>query len=81
MTNEESTSLEKLINEREAAQLLGISVQTLRNDRSMQQGCPYIKFHKHGSRGTIRYRRSDIERYILCHRVQPLRGYNRHLRS
>ena len=51
--SEQSKNLCKigLINEREAAQILGLSVQTLRNDRATKRRWPYVKLGK-----AVRYR-------------------------
>jgi hypothetical protein len=63
--------LDQLMNEHRAAEILGLSVQTLRNDRSLSQGLPYIKLVKRGTRGTIRYRLSDMLKYIESHLIRP----------
>ncbi|OPY84925.1 MAG: hypothetical protein A4E71_02421 [Smithella sp. PtaU1.Bin162] len=54
-----------LITESEASKLLSVSTQTLRNDRVSSRGCTYVKIVKKGnSRGSIRYKMTDIIEYI-----------------
>lgn len=55
-----------VVNEHEAARLLGLSVQTLRNWRHLRRGLPYCK---HGR--AIRYRLADIEAFQLQNRIDP----------
>lgn len=61
-----TTLKEKAINEYEAASMLGLAVQTLRNDRHMGQGCPYVKIRR-----SVRYLISDIESYLTQNRIEP----------
>lgn len=49
-----------LIDEREAAALLGLAVGTLRNWRALRQG---PRFRKIGTRA-VRYRRADVAAFI-----------------
>ena len=56
-----------LVDEVEAARMMGRAVQTMRNDRFMGRGCPYIRV---GQR-SIRYMVSDIEAYLLKNRIDP----------
>ena len=57
---------EKALNEHEAAFILGLAVQTLRNDRHLRQGCPYVKIKR-----SVRYLVSDIENYLMKNRIDP----------
>jgi hypothetical protein len=59
-------AMEKLlITESEAAKLLSVSTNTLRTDRACSRGCAYVKILKDGkSRGSIRYKMTDIMEYI-----------------
>jgi hypothetical protein len=63
-----------LIDERRAAEALGMSVQTLRNNRSQGVGVPYFKFRR-----SVRYCQEDLEQYIARHRVEtaPVRESGR----
>ena len=59
-------SFKKLVDETEAAHLLGISVKTLQNQRYYGQGLPFVKIRR-----MIRYKLSDIEVYAAERTVQP----------
>jgi hypothetical protein len=51
--------LEPLLREHEAARITGESVATLRRNRLLGKGCPYVKL------GTlVRYQPSDLRAYI-----------------
>lgn len=53
----------QLLNTRQAAEFLGVSVAFLERDRWAGARVPYIKV---GSRA-VRYRQADLERYVeLC---------------
>jgi len=56
----------KTVTEKEASRFLGRAVQTLRNDRHMRKGCPYIKIGR-----SVRYRLLDIEDFLAKHRIDP----------
>ncbi|MFF4933582.1 helix-turn-helix domain-containing protein [Streptomyces griseofuscus] len=53
---------------REVARITKLSVQTLANHRSQRAGIPYTKLGT-GRAGRIRYRRSDVERYLTARAV------------
>lgn len=55
-----------VVTETEAAKMLGVSVQTLRNHRCARKGLPYAKFGRF-----VRYFTDDIEAYLRDHRVDP----------
>ncbi|MEU5097592.1 helix-turn-helix domain-containing protein [Streptomyces sp. NPDC020996] len=48
---------------REASALTKLSLQTLANHRYLKIGIPYTKLSS-GRAGRVRYRRSDVERYL-----------------
>jgi predicted DNA-binding transcriptional regulator AlpA len=54
-----------LLHERETAELLGMSVHWLRRKRWEGDGVPFIRLGD-GSKGAIRYRLEDIDRYIAA---------------
>jgi hypothetical protein len=54
------------INEYEAARILAKSVQSLRNERHLRKGCPYIKIGK-----CVRYLLSDLIDYLNENRIDP----------
>ena len=62
----QDSRVSEVVKERQAAQLLGRAVQTLRNDRHLRQGPPYIKLGR-----SIRYRVCDLMDYLDKHRVEP----------
>ena len=55
-----------IISETQAAQILGRAVQTLRNDRHLKKGPPYIKLGR-----SVRYLISDLHHYIEKNRIDP----------
>lgn len=63
----ESSGTKRLLSDLEAAPVLGISVQTLRNWRCNGVGVPYVRV---GSRA-IRYDVSDLELFIAEGKVEP----------
>lgn len=55
------------LNERQVSELTGRAVQSLRNDRFMGRGFPYVKlFGK-----SIRYKISDVLAAMESHRIDP----------
>lgn len=54
------------VDEHEAAKLLAKSVQTLRNDRFLKKGCPYLKLGR-----SVRYLISDLNNYLIQNRIDP----------
>lgn len=59
-------SFKELVNETDAARLLGMSVKTLLNQRYYGKGLEYVKIGR-----DIRYKVSVIEEYVAKHTVQP----------
>lgn len=53
-----------LLDEKKTAEILGLSIQTLRNDRAAKRRIPYIKIGK-----SVRYRPEDIAALIESHRI------------
>ena len=62
-------SIPKVIGEYEAAKILCKSVQTLRNERHLRKGCPYVKMGR-----SVRYRVNDLLDYIEKNRIDPEGG-------
>lgn len=60
---------ERLLKDVEAAEKLGVKVQTLRNWRMMGTGVPYVRV---GDR-SIRYSEEDLKKYIDARTVDPSR--------
>lgn len=56
------------VNEHEAARLIGVAVQSLRNWRHQRKGPAYLKISR-----SVRYRLEDLEDYINSKRVDPER--------
>ena len=59
-------SIPEVTTEYGAAKILGKSVQTLRNERHLRKGCPYIKMGR-----SVRYRVDDLLDYLEKHRIDP----------
>lgn len=57
--------MQPLIDEKQMAMTIGKSVQTLRNDRHLNRGLPYIKLGR-----SVRYSMEDIERFIDDRKIQ-----------
>ena len=55
-----------LLGEEEAAIVLGLAVQTLRNWRSVRKGPPYLKLGR-----AIRYDPADLETYRENRKITP----------
>lgn len=66
----QASEVKRLLQDTQAAEVLGIAVQTMRNWRYLGIGVPYVRL---GSR-TIRYDAADLERYIFEGRVVPRTG-------
>ena len=58
------------VDEHEAAKVLAKSVFTLRNERFLKKGCPYVKLGR-----SVRYLISDLNSYLAQNRIDP-EGYN-----
>jgi hypothetical protein len=61
-----SDLMPQVIGEHEAAKILGKSVQTLRNERYLRKGSPYIKMGR-----SVRYRVDDLLGYLEKCRIDP----------
>lgn len=53
------------LNEKEAAALTGRSVSTLRNERHLRRGIPYLKI----SERSVRYKLDDVVSYMESQRI------------
>ena len=56
----------RLMTDVEVAEVKNCSVQTLRNDRHLRRGLPYVK-----SGRSIRYAPTDVAKDILANRIDP----------
>ena len=54
------------VGEHTAAAILEKSVQSLRNERHLGRGLPYVKIGR-----SVRYLLSDIREYLQRHRIDP----------
>ncbi len=61
-----TTPAPHLVSDVEAAQVLGLAVQTVRHMRAQNRGPRYVKFGR-----TVRYDLADLAAYVEAHRVQP----------
>ena len=59
-------NLSDAVDERRAARVIGVAVQTLRNWRHMRRGPAYLKIGK-----AVRYRVEDLVSYLNDHRIDP----------
>lgn len=66
----EPKKYDKLLNDKEASEYLGISKQTLCNWRHLGKGPAYYKMSE-GPRGRVRYSILDLEKYRDACRVVP----------
>jgi hypothetical protein len=55
-----------IVDETKASEILCRAIQTIRNDRFLGQGAPYIKIGR-----SVRYRVSDLLEYLERHRIDP----------
>lgn len=74
--NARDVSNEDLLNSRETASVVRLSVPTLERMRSQGNGPPFIKLGT-GKRARVVYRRSDIEAWLSALRFQSTRDYIR----
>jgi len=56
----------RYINEHKVCELTGLSLSTLRNDRCMGRGFPYVKIGR-----SVRYLESDIIAHMEAHKIIP----------
>ncbi len=61
--------LHPLLNEREVAALLGVSVRTVQEWRQSGQGPPFLKLSSR-KRGAVRYDPADVQAYMTRRRVR-----------
>lgn len=58
----------KYVDERAVSQITGRALATLRNDRYVGRGIPYVKMGR-----SVRYRLDDVINYMESHKVQTNR--------
>ncbi len=58
--------IDRMITERQAAVILGVSKDTLKKWRSRRRGPRYYKYHD----GAIRYSLADLDQYLTDHMVE-----------
>jgi predicted DNA-binding transcriptional regulator AlpA len=58
----------KYVDERAVSQITGRALATLRNDRYVGQGIPYVKMGR-----SVRYRLDDVINYMESHKVKTNR--------
>jgi hypothetical protein len=54
------------LTEGQVALMIKRAVQTLRNDRYLRRGLPYVKFGK-----SVRYSATDVENFMNSHKINP----------
>jgi len=57
----------KYITEKEVSEIIGRALSTLRNDRFLGKGIPYIKIGK-----SVRYRLDDVIEFMESKRVETI---------
>lgn len=65
MENTNELLKKPFLNEKETAELTGRALSTLRNERHLRRGIPYLKV----SRRTIRYKLDDILFFMQSRRI------------
>jgi hypothetical protein len=55
----------KYIDEREVANITGLALSTLRNNRFKGAGIPYVKVGR-----SVRYSLGDVVQYMECRKIQ-----------
>ena len=63
----ETVKKETYLTEKETAAITKEALATLRNNRSLRRGLPYLKV----GRRSIRYRLSDVVAYLEARRIVP----------
>lgn len=53
------------LSEKEVSQMTGRALSTLRNERSLGKGLPYVKFGR-----SVRYPRADLISYLEARKIQ-----------
>lgn len=55
------------ITEKQVSEIMGVAVQTLRNDRHLCRGVPYYKRGR-----SVRYKESEVRMDMESHRIVPI---------
>lgn len=55
----------KYLNEKQVAEMIGISLPTLRNDRAVRQRLPFVKFGK-----SVRYSEADVVAFMESRKIE-----------
>jgi hypothetical protein len=61
--------MQRVLNDKECARLLGLGVQTLRNWRCHRKGPPYLRIER-----VIRYQVDDLLSYLKKKKIIPEEG-------
>jgi len=56
----------RYLNEKEVSEITGIALQTLRNNRMLNKGFPYVRVGR-----SIRYSLEDVIAYMESRKVKP----------
>jgi hypothetical protein len=59
----------RYINEKEVSKITGRALSTLRNERALHKGIPYLKIGK-----SVRYSYGDVIEFMERHRIQTNAG-------
>jgi len=63
-----TSTASQMMNERQAAEMMGFTVSKLRADRLKGIGCPYYRIRR-----AVRYRLADVEAFLAEYRIEPER--------
>ena len=68
-------NLDDLLTEKHVARILGVSASWLQKARCYKTyGPPWISLSGKRNKGAVRYRKSDLEHYIVMNRTSPPLG-------
>jgi hypothetical protein len=62
----------KYLTEKQVAEMTGLALQTLRNDRYLGQGIPYVKLRR-----SVRYSLEDVISHMEAHKIRTSEGCGR----
>ena len=68
-TTTKMSDVNRVVNEQEAAETLGLSVATLRSWRHRKTGPPFVRFGR-----AVRYIRSDLDSFVNASRIDTQPG-------
>lgn len=58
----------------EAAEYAGVSQSTLSKLRQRGTGCPYVRIGASKTKAVVRYKKSDLDRWMEQHKIKTFGG-------